>query len=189
SAKRPVVDVNLTSSLASINREEIAKLPVQELQEVVNLQAGVVDGHFRGGRLGEVQYQVDGVSVNNAYDNKNSLRLDRSLLEEVQVISGTFDAEYGQAQSGVVNAVLRRGSDKFTWNGETYFGSFLYPGDEEGRALPDFEFRPTGIQSFQGSISGPTPFKSTTYLANVRYGDFNDYVYGERRFAIEGPPI
>jgi len=186
---RPVVDVSKTTSIANVTREEIAKLPVQELQDVVNLQAGVVDGHFRGGRIGEVQYQVDGVSVNNAYDNKNSLRLDRSLLEEVQVISGTFDAEYGQAQSGVVNAVLRRGSDKFTWNGETYFGSFLYPGDEAGRALPDYEFRPTGIQSFQGSISGPTPFKSTTYLANVRYGSFDDYVYGERRFAIEGPPI
>src|SRR6185436_10493124 len=127
SAKRPVVDVNLTSSLASINREEIAKLPVQELQEVVNLQAGVVDGHFRGGRIGEVQYQVDGVSVNNAYDNKTTLRLDRSLLQEVQVISGTFDAEYGQAQSGVVNAILKRGSEDFRWNAEVFGGGFFFP--------------------------------------------------------------
>ena len=184
---RPVVDVSKTTSIANVSAAEIAKLPVQELQDVVNLQAGVVDGHFRGGRLGEVQYQVDGVSVNNAYDNKNSLRLDRSLLEEVQVISGTFDAEYGQAQSGVVNAVLKRGSDKFSWNGETYFGSFLYPGSEEGRALPDFELRPTGIQSFQGSISGPLPVKSTTYIANLRYGHFDDYVYGERLLSIDGP--
>src|SRR6185503_14211402 len=74
-ATRPVVDVNKTSSMANVSAAEIAKLPVQELQDVVNLQAGVIDGHFRGGRIGEVQYQVDGVSVNNAYDNKNSLRL------------------------------------------------------------------------------------------------------------------
>src|SRR5690348_5775998 len=97
SAKRPVVDLKLTSSLASVRSDQIAKLPVQNLQEVVNLQAGVVDGHFLGGRLGEVQYQVDGVTVNNPFDNRNSLSIDRSLIEEVQVVTGTFDAEYGQA--------------------------------------------------------------------------------------------
>ena len=97
---------------------------MQDLQDVVNLQAGVVEGHFRGGRLGEVQYQVDGVTVNNPYDNTSSLRLDRSLIEEVQVISGTFDAEYGQAMSGVVNAVLRSGGDHFQWNGEAFTGGF-----------------------------------------------------------------
>src|SRR5262249_30579040 len=76
SAKRPVVEVNRTSTVAIVPREDIQKLPVQELQDVVNLQAGVVDGHFRGGRQNEVQYQVDGVSVNNVFDNTNSVRLD-----------------------------------------------------------------------------------------------------------------
>ena len=60
--------------------------------------------------------------MNNAYDNTSSLRLDRSLLEEVQVISGTFDAEYGQAMSGVVNAVLRRGTEQFRWDAEVLIG-------------------------------------------------------------------
>ena len=62
SARRPVVDLKLTSNLATVSRREIQKLPVQELQDIVNLQAGVVDGHIRGGRAGEVQYQVDGVT-------------------------------------------------------------------------------------------------------------------------------
>jgi len=186
---RPVVDVSKTTSIANVTAAEIAKLPVQELQDVVNLQAGVVDGHFRGGRIGEVQYQVDGVSVNNAYDNKNSLRLDRSLLEEVQVISGTFDAEYGQAQSGVVNAVLKRGTDHFTWNAETFFGGYVYPGHEEARALPAFDLRPTGIQNYQASISGPTPFENTTYLANIRHGSSDNFVYGTRLFGLTGPSL
>ena len=122
-AKPPVVDVSLTSNVAKVTRSEIAKLPVQELQDIVNLQAGVVDGHIRGGRAGEVQYQVDGMTVNNVYDNQSSLKLDRSLLEEVQVISGTFDAEYGQAMSGVVNAVLRRAATEHTqWSGEVLAG-------------------------------------------------------------------
>ena len=101
---------------------------------MVNLQAGVVDGHFRGGRSGEVQYQVDGVSVNNAYDNTSSLRLDRSLLQEVQVISGTFDAEYGQAMSGVVNAVLKDGGAKLRVERRGLPGRIhWFPGRERAR--------------------------------------------------------
>src|SRR4029078_1442538 len=114
----------------------------------VNLQAGVVDGHFRGGRKEEVQYQVDGVSVNNPFDNTSTVRIDRSLIQEVQVISGTFDAEYGQAMSGVVNAVLKEGSEKFEWNGEVLTGGFYYEGS---RRHWDSEANPAGIQSYQAS--------------------------------------
>ncbi|HYM80390.1 MAG TPA: TonB-dependent receptor, partial [Candidatus Limnocylindria bacterium] len=188
-AERPVVNLNLTSTLATVSREELESLPVQELQDVVNLQAGVVDGHFRGGRLGEVQYQVDGVSVNNSYDNKSSLKLDRSLLEEVQVISGTFDAEYGQAMSGVVNAVLRRGGDKLEWNAEVFAGGFLYPSSNRTVNDPaanftviESAFRPAGIQNYQLSVSGPTRLPNTTFLANARRYVFDDWVTGERRF-------
>ncbi len=54
SARRAVIEVNRTSNIATVSREKLAALPVQELQDVVNLQAGVVDGHFRGGRTGEL---------------------------------------------------------------------------------------------------------------------------------------
>ena len=58
-AERPLVDTRQTSSVAILGREDIQALPVQNVADVVNLQAGVVDGHFRGGRLGEVQFQVE----------------------------------------------------------------------------------------------------------------------------------
>ena len=180
-AERPPVDLKLTSSQATITAEEIEELPVQDLDDVVNLQAGVVDGHFRGGRSGEVQYQVDGVSVNNAFNNQSSLQVDRSLLQEVQVISGTFDAEYGQAMSGVVNAVLKQGTETFEMNGEILFGGWLFPGQEDVR-LTDDTFHPTAIQNFQLSMSGPLLSKETTYLVSARRNIFEDYVYGERRF-------
>src|SRR5262245_16964948 len=174
-AERPVVDVNQTSQVAAVSKKELNSLPVQELQDVVNLQAGVVEGHFRGGRIGEVQYQVDGVTVNNPYDNTSSLRLDRSLLEEVEVISGTFDAEYGQAMSGVVNAVLRSGGEKFQWDAESFFGGYYYSNGQtqsfssvspepglEGqsereltRRLVPYEFRPADLQNYQLTLSGP----------------------------------
>ncbi len=181
-AKRPVVDLKITSTMATVSREDIKKLPVQELTDLVNLQAGVVDGHFRGGRAGEVQYQVDGVSVNNAYDNSSSMRIDRSLIEEVQVISGTFDAEYGQAMSGVVNAVLRRGTEKFRWDAEALAGGFSYASNRRDMADAFSLTRPTGSQSYQASLSGPTGLPGTFFLASGRRYLFDDYLQGVRLF-------
>jgi outer membrane receptor for ferrienterochelin and colicin len=178
-AQRPPVDVGTTSSQATLTKEEIQSLPVQELSDVVNLQAGVVDGHFRGGRKDEVQYQVDGVTVNNAYDNSSSLRLDRSLLQEVQVLSGTFDAEYGQAMSGVVNAVLRQGTERFEVSAEGYGGGFLLS-DPSTRLVKD-EFQPGRMRSLQLTLSGPV-VTNTVFLLSGRYYDFEDYVEAQRVF-------
>ena len=180
-ARQPIVDVRQTSSVAILSKENIQQLPVQDLSDIVNLQAGVVDGHFRGGRLGEVQYQVDGVSVNNPYDNSSSLKLDRSVLEEVQVISGTFDAEYGQAMSGVVNAVLRSGSEKaFEWAAEVFGGDYV-SGDTEH--FPHINERSvSAIQNYQLTVSGPVPIDRTTMLVGIRRYHNEGSMYGERRF-------
>ncbi|HEX7878076.1 MAG TPA: TonB-dependent receptor, partial [Candidatus Eisenbacteria bacterium] len=180
-AERPTVDVNLTSTKQTLTTEEIEDLPVQDLEDVVNLQAGVVDGHFRGGRSGEVQYQVDGVSINNAYDNQPTLIIDRSLLQEVQVLSGTFDAEYGQAMSGVVNAVLKDGTPEFEWAAEIYGGSWAFSNADDRRLTTDVS-NPTAIQSYQLNLSGPLLGKETVFLVSGRHYHYDDYITAERRF-------
>ncbi len=180
-ADRPPVDVKETSSQVTLTTEEIEELPVQSLEDVVNLQAGVVDGHFRGGRQGEVQYQVDGVSVNNAFDNKSSLNIDRSLLQEVQVISGTFDAEYGQAMSGVVNAILKQGGESYRVEGEYYTGGFLFPGREDMRKTSD-DIHVTGTHNMQATLSGPLPWDKTNFLISGRRYQWDDYIQSERIF-------
>ncbi|MCI0708065.1 MAG: TonB-dependent receptor [Ignavibacteriae bacterium] len=182
-AERPIVDVKQTSTMAVLSKEDIDVLPVQELKDIVNLQAGVVsseDGlHFRGGRAGEVQYRVNGVSVNNAFNNQSSVSIDRSLIQEVQVISGTFDAKYGQAMSGVVNTVLRTGGDQLRWNTEVYSGDFVFDGTVR---YGTEKFRPTSIRNFQLSLSGPTGLPETYFILSGRRYEFNDYIYGRRFF-------
>jgi outer membrane receptor protein involved in Fe transport len=180
SAKSLPIDLDLTDTRASLESREIEELPVQDLADVVNLQAGVVDGHFRGGRKGEVQYQVDGVSINNPYDNSSTLTLDRSVLHEVQVISGTFDAEYGQAMSGVVNAVLKDGGENFRWNGEFFLGSYFYP--EDGSRPVDWDAHPASTQNYQATIGGPLLAKDTRYILSARYARSSDPYYGTRWF-------
>ena len=56
-----------TSTVKNISSEEMAILPVEDIGAVVNMQAGVVAGHFRGGRRDEVSYMIDGVPVNDSY--------------------------------------------------------------------------------------------------------------------------
>ena len=182
-AEKPLVDTRQTSSIAILSRDDISALPVQSLNDVVNLQAGVVDGHFRGGRAGEVQYQVDGVSVNNPYDNSSVVQLDKSVLQEVQVISGTFDAEFGQAMSGVVNAVLRTGSeDRYEATAEAYGGEYA----TRSTGPTGFPYLkstfPPQAQSYTVSLSGPSGIPKTTFLVNVRRFTDDGYLYGQRRF-------
>ena len=180
-AERPLVDTRQTSAVAILSKEDIGMLPVQSLSDVINLQAGVVDGHFGGGRADEVQYQVDGVSVNNPYDNTSVVQLDKSVLQEVQVISGTFDAEYGQAMSGVVNAVLRSGSEeRFEANLEVYGGT--YAPNNTGDFPHAKVSLPPAAQSFTASLSGPAGISNTSFLINARRFIDDGYLYGERRF-------
>ena len=179
-AQKPLVEFNQTSTVSSINKEEIKSLPVQTLDEIVNLQAGVVDGHFRGGRLGEVQYQLDGVTVNNPFTNEPIQDVDRSIIEEVQVISGTFDAKYGQAMSGVVNTVLKSGGEKFSFSAESYLGDYFTT--DTDRYPNNDSYDPLSIQYYQLSLSGPTGLPQTTFLASgLKY--YNEgYLFGARRF-------
>ena len=179
-AEKPLVESNQTSTVASINKEDIKNLPVQTLNDIVNLQAGVVDDHFRGGRIGEVQYQVDGVTTVNPFTNLPIQEIDRSIIEEVQVISGTFDAKYGQAMSGIVNTVLKSGSDKFSFGAETYFGDYFTT--DTARYPHNDSFNPLSIQYYQLSVSGPTGIPQTTFLANGLYSYNQGYFFGERIF-------
>jgi outer membrane receptor protein involved in Fe transport len=179
-AQKPLVEFNQTSTVSSINKEEIKSLPVQTLDEIVNLQAGVVDGHFRGGRLGEVQYQLDGVTVNNPFTNEPIQQVDRSVIEEVQVISGTFDAKYGQAMSGVVNTVLKSGGDLFSFSAESYFGDYFTT--DTSRYPHNDSYNPLSIQYYQLSLSGPTGLPQTTFLASgLKYYN-KGYMFGVREF-------
>ena len=128
-AKKPTVRMDQTSTSAIINAESIENLPVSEISDLIELQAGVVKNesggfHIRGGRSGEVSFWVDGISTTDSYDNSSGLEIENSGIQEVQVISGTFNAEYGQAMSGIINVVTKDGSDKLEGNLNFYSGGF-----------------------------------------------------------------
>ena len=83
------------------------------VQNVINLQADVVDDHYRGGRVGETNYFVNGVSIVNPLSNNTSFQPMVSALQQISVVTSGFNAEYGNAQSGVVNMTMKEGGDSW----------------------------------------------------------------------------
>ena len=159
---------NLTSTHGDAStREEIEKLPVQELQDVVNLQAGVVDGHFRGGRIGEVQYQVDGVSVNNAYDNTSTpaarpLAARGSAGDQRHVRRRVRPGDERRRQRGAAGAAPSGSSG----TREAFAGGFVYPARRiAGPAhVDDYRSSPARSRTTRSRVSGPTGLPKTTFL-------------------------
>lgn len=180
-AERELIEPDRTFATSTVAASEIAALPVTSLNQVVEIQAGVVDGHFRGGRKGEEVYLLDGVSITDAYDNTQGTQVDNAIVEELQVISGTFNAEYGQAMSGVVSIVTKEGSSEYHGTLSSEFGDYLSTDKDIFLHIDDVS--PTAIQDYTGSLSGPVPYiKGMSFFANLRYLSDSGWLMGERRF-------
>jgi len=181
-AKKPLVRKDLTSTEANVSGKNIRMLPVEDIAAVINLQAGVVNGHFRGGRAGEVKYLIDGVSVNDAYSGSSSLSPEVNSIQEVQVLTGTFNAEYGEALSGVVNQITKIASNKFEANARFYTGDYITNRNTLYENIR--RISPRDIYNFQGNISGPIPILNNfvKFFLSGRYYYNDGYIYGRRMF-------
>ena len=180
-AQRPLVQKDLTSTSARMSSDQIEAFPVEDVAGLVNLQAGVVEGHFRGGRAGEVLYLIDGIPVTDAYSGRAGLTAENHSLQELEVISGTFNAEYGQAMSGVVNQVTKDGGKKYAGEFSFYVGDYVSSHDELFMNID--RMRPTDIYNVQGSLSGPVVgVPSLTFFLSGRIYRNDGHLYGKRIF-------
>ena len=128
-AEKPTVRLDQTSMSAVVSSDDIENLPVTDVGDVIELQAGIVRDpnggfHVRGGRSSEVSFWVDGVATTDSYDGSSGLEIENAGIQEVQVISGTFNAEYGQAMSGIVNVVTKDGGLNYQGNLDFFSGGY-----------------------------------------------------------------
>ena len=117
---KPLVPRDQVATKNIVTGEAVENLPVDNVTRIVQLQPGVVSAgktgiSIRGGRSGEEAVFVDGVLVRNFNFGDSRLTVGTNSLSEVDVITGGFSAEYGDAQSGIVNFVTRSGTR--SWNG------------------------------------------------------------------------
>ncbi len=105
---RPVVQRDVSASVANITAEEIENLPVTDIERVIGLQAGFERGlTVRGFGGDQIQFMVDGLSMASGRDNTPYTGVSYTSVQEVQVQTGGFNAEYGNVRSGLVNVVTK----------------------------------------------------------------------------------
>ena len=186
-AERPLVEFDRTSTASYIDAEAIGDLPVQNVSEIIQIQAGVVSGsngdlHFRGGRAREVSYIIDGVPVSNPFSQSggSNVRVENSMISELQVISGTFNAEYGSAQSGIVNIVTKRPSDNFSAQVQ-YFAGDYYTNKTDVFIGGD-QFNPLNEKDLQVTLSGPIISEKLGFFVTGRASTDDGYLNAEQRY-------
>jgi outer membrane receptor protein involved in Fe transport len=172
---KPMVDVEETQSKKSLNRDDIEMASVENVNDLVSQQAGVVKNdneiHIRGGRSYENAFLLDGVSVQDPLAGTGfGLELSANSIEEVEVITGGFNAEYGQATSGVINVKTREGSSR-------YSGSASYKTDKIGSMSSPHVFN-TDVA--EANLSGPEIITSTVLPA------LGIKIPGEMTFFVSG---
>ena len=136
-----LLDPLATSSEQKITAADLHDLPVSSLDEAIALSAGSVGQSYRGGRLGEESFILDGMGVKNQLDASNGglgLTIPPDMLGEASLVTNAFSARYGQALSGLVNVVTRE------------------PG-QRGRAAPPS--RPT-VRSAAGTTTASIAWRS-----------------------------
>ncbi len=151
----PLVPRDNTVTRHRVTFESTQALPVDNYRDIITLQAGVVrfgdagnsayQISVRGGRTTENAIYVDGINVRRYHTDTNPLDVPEYGIEEIDVITGGYGSQFGDAQSGVINIVTREG-------GTDLSGQFRIETDE---------FNPTssnyGYNRGQFSIGGPIP--------------------------------
>lgn len=113
--ERPLLQKDLPATAYSIGESTIEKLPVSSLQEILTLQPGTtIEGNVRGGKTTEVVYLVDGLPIQDVMGGGVGATVPKGSITRMTVHTGGFDAEYGNALSGVVNMVTKSGGARHT---------------------------------------------------------------------------
>ncbi len=188
-AEKPLIRKDLTSVEARIQADQIENMAVQQLGELLDLQAGIVrdvygEIHIRGGRSSEISYMVNGISITDDYSRQQALIVENESIQELQVISGTFNAEYGNAMSGVINIVTKTGNNDFAGRFEAWIGDYVSNRTDLFWNIDDIN--PIANYNFQGTISGPVIKNRLTYFITGRRLKNEGWLFGPNVYSPQG---
>ncbi|MDZ7821833.1 MAG: TonB-dependent receptor [Candidatus Marinimicrobia bacterium] len=166
--EKPLIDATSTASSHFVSSEDLMGKIVESVSDIVGQQAGVSTSnneiHIRGGRVDESQFIVDGLSIKDPLTGKtSSLYVNPNAIEELEIITGGFNAEYGQAMSGIIDVKLKEGARDFE-------GSFRYKSDQlfgdSGFSTDNIEFTLGGpvLKENSGFIPGNLSYFLSSYL-------------------------
>ncbi|MFH1851758.1 MAG: TonB-dependent receptor [Candidatus Neomarinimicrobiota bacterium] len=193
-AKRKIIQEDITTSTQFVSDLELRQLPVSDTKTALMNQTGVffnpipVSGgistagkgearySIRGGNQDEVLWFINGVQTASMYFGQADMggsftNVNLNSVREIQVISGGFDAEYGNAQSGIVNIITKEGSGSFKGSAELIYGP---PGQHHfGNYL--YDIADTTIKEFGDHYDPETGELDTAWWTPYRQNQVYDY--------------
>jgi len=119
-ARRPLVEKDVASSQSIVTTEVADALPVSDIMAAVSLEPGVsvntteMNIEVRGGGNDEISFQVDGLERSDKLNDKIYSVTNSASVAEIQVLTGGFNAEYGNIRSGVFNVITKEGGSKLS---------------------------------------------------------------------------
>ncbi len=165
-AERPIIQRDQTGNVVEISSDQIKRKPVTTFTGIIQNQAGAVTTnagqsggiHIRGGRSNELVYYIDGVNTNDPASSGRGTTVDINAIEQLKIVTGGFNAEYGEAMSGVVQIVTKSGpKDNYVFYGESQSNDILNGSQYDN-----------GYNKSVFNFGGPVPFmkKRVTFFVN-----------------------
>lgn len=194
----PLVNVGSTVVGVTFDVVEIdTRIPLErEVTQVALLAPGVVPGDeafdertpgqnvssFSGASVAENLYVVNGLDITNFRNLLGSSRVPFNFVQEVQVKTGGYEAEFGRSTGGVVNMVTRSGTNTLRGDASIY----LEPEDLQGRD-PETVLRPSEYEENRSlevnlAFGGPILSDRLFYFVAAQYRDV------DRTYSYPGPP-
>ena len=110
-AERPIIEADVTGTVLNLGAGYIDRAPIIDLSDAIRQQSGIYNtgetSYLRGGLGTEIDYRIDGASLNSGLLSDNYQRLNITAVQEISILMGGYSAEYGQAMSGVVNVITK----------------------------------------------------------------------------------
>ena len=136
SGQAPMVDVTSTTTGTNYTKEVMSRLPLgRNYAEIIRSNPGVNtdQGDTQGRALAltvygatsvENQFIIDGVNTTNVIRGFQGKAINGEFIQEVEIKTGGYQAEYGRALGGVINVITKSGGNEFHGDGFVYYDSF-----------------------------------------------------------------
>jgi outer membrane receptor protein involved in Fe transport len=179
-AEKELIRRDATNTNIITTSEDIDILPVRGIQNLAGLTAGIVKlensdvMNIRGGRGGESAVYIDGVLANDPYNKAVRVYLPNEAIEQMSVQTGGFNAEYGEAMSGIIITTTKTGSKDYSASLQVITDEFLGSAEKE-YGLGTYSY---GYNEYVMSLGGPIiPGYNHTF-----------HFSGSRRYLVDHTP-
>lgn len=182
SARLKMVDDKAVGITREVSGEQIQRTTRETAQQIALTQAGVLSTggglSIRGSRPTDTQIRIDGQDVSDQISGgfgeaaasagiQYAPTASAFATEEVQVLTGNFSAQYGNAMGGVINQVIKTGkTDRYEgflrWRTDV---PFLFGTAGNGlRALAQNQM------TYEFGVGGPIPLLNrSTFFVSTKY--------------------